>query len=180
MRYMTPDDLIPFSKLLNICAAAFDATLGDAKIDIYFESLRDIDIQDIAVAIKAHISTAKFFPRVSEIRAAALNASQPNEVTAGEAWDEVLGLVLSHAGTSSLPTFSTPRIEQCCRIVGGIDGIWRAGVEKESILHSQFVKAYASITGKVHHQDMIGRDEAMTVLHGISAQIEEEKEGKDE
>lgn len=61
---------------LSTLIAVFDAKLNDRQIDIYLEALADLDVQVLHSGCVELIKTARFFPRVAEIRQAANQAME--------------------------------------------------------------------------------------------------------
>jgi hypothetical protein len=60
-------DFDRFSEALIVLAEGFDAKLSAARINLYFEGLRDLDWPVLEAAFGQVLRTCKFFPRVAEI-----------------------------------------------------------------------------------------------------------------
>lgn len=174
---MTPQDETDFRIALEELEATW-GTIRSKTFEVYFKILSDLSLEVIQAAILYILGTRTLtgsFPVPAEIRAAALACNQINELTAAEAWIEVQAQILRCAGRTELPQFSTNRVRQACETLGGVNTIWRAGLEQEGMYRAQFTKAYDGMSEKQHKIDMIGRDEATKVLHGLYAQIDARK-----
>lgn len=85
------DDYKKFSILMAMLATAFsDKGIIQAKIDLYWEYLKDIDIDRLAEAVSVVIKTRKFstLPTIAELREAALGRDDEIETGALEAWGQ--------------------------------------------------------------------------------------------
>lgn len=73
-----PDDVDGMLTRLAIALprSKTDMATADAKLDIYGEALDDVALPDLQAACAALIRTARFFPTVAEIRAAAAPTAQ--------------------------------------------------------------------------------------------------------
>lgn len=83
---MTPQDAPLFIERLTAVAEVFDAKCSEAKITLYFEALKDLDVFSVLEALDAAITTCKFFPKPVEIRELAIGTV---EDLAESAWVEV-------------------------------------------------------------------------------------------
>jgi hypothetical protein len=156
-----------FVKILTIAAEVFGKEMSQGLIKVYFETLKDISFEQVSQALSSTVKTLKWFPKPSEIRELAL---QGKKILADEAWAEVLMLKDSCCGTGLEPVYSSPMIEQAARSVGGLNGIWMAGVDQESYIRHAFVQAYNGLAEREHKDLMIGapsREEAKQILNKI-------------
>ena len=76
-------------KLLGVAVGAFpnmqEKNLGPT-VGVWEEMLRDMPYEVAEKAMYKLLSTAKFFPTIAEIREAAVEITQPQRITASEAW----------------------------------------------------------------------------------------------
>lgn len=54
--------------MMLMLGEAFESTLTETRITIYYQALLDLPEQDVLQAMSECIKTCKFFPRVAEIR----------------------------------------------------------------------------------------------------------------
>ena len=74
---MTECDRPEFDKALATMAVAMRENITEDVLDIYFSALRDLEIKTVANAIISLSKTAKFFPKVGEIRELAAQVIPP-------------------------------------------------------------------------------------------------------
>jgi len=65
---MTNHDSAEFAELFTVLAQAFDKQASDLLVQIYFDSLKDFPIEEVARGIESAIRIKKFWPKVGEIR----------------------------------------------------------------------------------------------------------------
>ena len=167
---MTRSDFKAFGHLMARASVVFDADVSASKIDIYAQELQDLSLEDVSRAMQTCIRTQKWFPRIAEIRQAALPVET---LTAFEAWTEVQGLMRSYRGSPA--TFSSPRVEEACAAVGGLRTLTLASMDQEGMHRAHFTKAYDSLGARQAKQALIGREDAATVLRDLYKQIEEQR-----
>lgn len=80
---MTTDENGEFSRRLAALAEVFDVKLSAARVALYFESLRDLPLEVVVVAMNQALKGCKFFPRPIELREFAVGNS---EDAAEKAW----------------------------------------------------------------------------------------------
>jgi hypothetical protein len=100
-----------FGKGMAILSAIYpDYPLKDETMDSYWEFLRHLSNLDFERAVKRHISTCKWFPKVSEL----LQAVQAQEPTVIDIWNHLLAA----AETGKKPELDTAT-EQALAALGG-------------------------------------------------------------
>jgi hypothetical protein len=62
--------------MLEILCETYDKAPGKNQAKVYLRTLKDVDNEHLETAVFDHIAASKFFPRVSELRAAALRVRQ--------------------------------------------------------------------------------------------------------
>lgn len=65
---MTDRDWLKFFKLCALLSQAFDRPIDEALARIYFEGLRDFDIEQVAAAVNRAVRAKTFMPKVAELR----------------------------------------------------------------------------------------------------------------
>jgi hypothetical protein len=170
---MTSGEFDEFTKYLIVVANLKQRELSPEDITIYFNALSDLSLKQFRFALSAAVKSLKWFPQPSELRELAI---PQNSKSADEAWAEVLTLKNRCCGTGKEPAYSTPMVEQACRSVGGLNGIWMAGAEQESYIRHAFIQAYNGLAEREHKDLMIGapsREEAKHLLDKINKQMKE-------
>lgn len=108
---------------------------------LWARMLSDLPYQVAEAALMKVLSTSKFFPSVSDIRAAALELSTPRPPSALEAWAEVTRAISRYGyynPEEALASMSPP-VAKVVRLLG-----WREICisEEPGVLRAQFRKAY--------------------------------------
>lgn len=65
---MTDDDRVPFAEFMLALGETYGEPVTDARMEIYFSALRDLELSDLRRAGTIHVRAQKFFPRPSELR----------------------------------------------------------------------------------------------------------------
>ncbi len=84
---MTDDDRVAFAEFMLALGETYGEPISDARMEIYFASLRDLALTDIRRAATLHVRMQKFFPRPSELRDALGGSSNER---ADLAWTHLL------------------------------------------------------------------------------------------
>jgi hypothetical protein len=69
---MIIDDNGEFARRLNTLAELFDAKLSPQRKALYFEALRDLPFEKVAVGLNQAAKVCKFFPKPAELRSLAV------------------------------------------------------------------------------------------------------------
>ncbi len=89
---ITSADPALLARSLEMLALAYpDKQLSRQSLQVYLENLADIPSQILDAAVRAHIQSNPFFPRVSELRQAArkLTGGQPFEALEDNPYDRL-------------------------------------------------------------------------------------------
>lgn len=89
-----------FAGFMAALADNFNATVTKRKIQLYFDFLDDLTIEQVGRAVREIIATDRFFPTIGDIRRKTL---QSVEVKAMEAWSEVVN---AGGKYSTMPNFA--------------------------------------------------------------------------
>lgn len=65
---MTDEDKKRFAAMMGALGVAFDLTVTQQRMAIYFEALTDLRIEALEWAAKEAVARLKFFPRAAELR----------------------------------------------------------------------------------------------------------------
>ncbi len=87
---MTDQDRQPFAVLMLGLGETYGEPVSDARMEIYFAALADLELGAIRTAATVHAKLQKFFPRPAELRDAVLGSVEDR---ADLAWGAVLQLV---------------------------------------------------------------------------------------
>lgn len=87
---MTQRDRQSFAALMLAVGEVYGESVSDARMELYFAALADLDLGTISGAVEAHMRAQKFFPRPSEIREAIDGSAEDR---AEVAWTAVRRLV---------------------------------------------------------------------------------------
>jgi hypothetical protein len=141
-------DFDRFSDALVVLAEAFGTKLSAARIDIYFEGLRDLNWPALEVAFGQVLRTCKFFPVVAEIRETVAGGSQEDQ---GEhAWSQIW-IVLQRCGTYRSLYCEDPMVaETIRRLYGSWPDAWNiprqaADPIAYQVHHKNFVTTYCGL-----------------------------------
>lgn len=133
---------IEASKVIAVMMGAFPfMTMPQPTIELYEESIRDLDYATANAAVRRLILTAKKPPLIAEIREAAVNVRAGERRSGAEAWADVLAAV-SKFGVYNVPVFDDPVVGYAVASVG-----WRVicnAPETDAAPRAKFVDAYNS------------------------------------
>ncbi len=90
---MTNADRPAFAVLMLGLGETYGEAISDARMEIYFAALADLELRDVRMAANAHVRLEKFFPRPAELRSALQGSAEDR---ADLAWQAVLALVRRH------------------------------------------------------------------------------------
>lgn len=144
--------------------------------DVWANLLHDINDDDFMRTVKECALTLKYFPTIAEIRERALKR---HVMLSAEAWTEVLGEMEKVCGRGIRPSFSTPLIERAVRSIGGLDTIWKAGIDQETYYRMNFIKAYDAMVQRKQQEDILGlptKEDATKILEDFGLKMKSIKE----
>lgn len=133
------------AKLLTVIAANYPGfAVDEIKHGLWSDMLADIDYPTANMAVKRHIATSRFAPTIADIREQAMIASGQEEITAAEAWGELMQAVRLHGyyherdGLASLSPETRRVAEQIT---------WREINLSENldVLRGQFLRMYQAV-----------------------------------
>ena len=130
-------------RILGVLVAAFpNNKVAKETMDVYKLTLADIPLDVLEAATLQIITTAKFFPAVSEIRDAAHSIMLGlNKIpSAFEAWQEAV----EHCRQGNYDGYSHPLIERAVKVIG--IPYWQSmETTDEMATRAQFIRVYDSL-----------------------------------
>jgi hypothetical protein len=152
-------------KLLKILAATYPGyDLGEDTPDIYYSVLKDIPFDVLKTAALDHISRSPWFPKVCELRKAAVDIAMDSRrfPNAYDAWGE-MDYAIRRWGRDRKPDFDNPVLERTIASLG-----WRNLCMSTNQVadRARFIEAY-----NIYLQRSI--DEAVTLpqVKALSAKL---------
>jgi hypothetical protein len=173
---MTEHDRQPFAELLLAIGETYGEPVSDARLEIYFRALSDLDFTDVRSAADIHVRMQKFFPRPAELREAVEGSVEDQ---AELAWSHVRREIrrVGYLGVPSWPDEATRRAAH--ELYGG----WTAlcsNLPAEGVglvtAAKQFKATYGAYARLEAHEAICfptGRDEAKAQLVGIRNALNE-------
>lgn len=166
------------AQILAVLTAAFpNNKVSKSTLDIYKLTLADIPLDVLEAATLQIITTAKFFPAVSEIRDAATSIMLGlNKIpSAFEAWEEVqtqislCGDYYRYQIAAQVPTYSSPIIAKAVDVMG-----YRTLCESENIVadRAHFFRVYESLFNRaVDDTKMLPRVKEFSANYQLASSI---------
>lgn len=99
---MQVSDNTAFRHRLEALAEVFNTKLSAARIALYFEALRDLDLSVVVAALNDAVKVCKFFPKPAELREFALGNGEDRTETAWLAFRKAMKVAGSYASVSLL------------------------------------------------------------------------------
>lgn len=143
---MNKNDKKPFAALLAGLAEAFDVALSPSRIEIYFNALSDMSLEQVQEAGSHLARSSRFFPKPVDFREAVLPDA---EAQALHAYDKVAEASKAIGAYSSV-SFGDPVIHKIIDSLGGwVDVCSRpADAEKEKWWKKEFERMYRLYAGQ--------------------------------
>jgi hypothetical protein len=137
----------------NFCRDTNAANL-QATLQLYYQLLRDVPIEQLRQAVLRHVSSCKWFPTVAELRTAATALQQIPMQSAVEAWGEVMACMAKSAyycfeDHVREPHFANPITERLVQSLG-----WRTLCLSENGIadRARFLDAYDQLAARDQHE----------------------------
>ena len=143
------------AKLLAVLAAAYPKfEVHDVKVQVWHEMLGDIDYAVANMAVKKLIMQNTFPPAIAEVRKAAAELTNPENLTSSEAWGEVTSAIRNYGyyrEEEALASMS-PTTAQLVRYMG-----WREICMSEDIgvIRGQFLRMYEQIATREQEKQLL-------------------------
>ena len=152
---MTPNERDATLKLLMLAKKTFPDSKADAEtLLLYTAALDDLTYPQVKAGVLKLLNTAKFFPKVAEIREAAnamvAHVKHEGKPDAGEAWGEALKFMKARGPYDTRPfQFSCPEGEEAVERIG-VTSLFALEVKDEPIVRAQFMKIYEKLLATKH------------------------------
>ncbi|MBN1459046.1 MAG: hypothetical protein JXA57_05885 [Armatimonadetes bacterium] len=143
------------AKILGALAVAYPSfQVGELRHRLWSEMLVDLDYRLADTAVRRHIATSRFAPSIAEIREQALQAITPDQLTAAEAWGELMEAVRRHYVTH--PEEALTELSPATRRVAEMIG-WRQIYlcQELDVLRGQFLRMYEQVQGRITREAML-------------------------
>lgn len=132
------------TKIITMLAAAYpNQALSTPTMQVYTQFLSDLSYEQAQAAVIKHIATSKFFPRISEIRQAALEVSLDKLPAPAEAWNEAQKQIRLK-GYTGKPDFSNPLIAKTVDAMGGWMELCQSE-EPTGVIRAHFLRIYEGL-----------------------------------
>jgi hypothetical protein len=163
---MTKKEMIVILAVLKEAYKDFQVT--EAKIDLWFNLLGDLDFKIVQVAVKKLILESPFVPTISDIRKQAIEIMHPG-IDATEAYGEVRKAIKEYGydnAPGALQSMS-PLTRKVCEYIG-----WQniCLSEEPSVIRGQFLRMYEQLREKEQKE--------MLLPEGLKKEILEIAENK--
>jgi len=134
----------------------------ETDYDVMWEFLRDLDDRDFLKAISKLVMTTKDINRATNLIALIRDHAIPEDVSAGEAWGDVLKQI-SSIGSYGQPNFKDPLTAKVVACIG-----WRNLCLSENIAieRAHFLKIYETLAKR-------NRIDALTISHDTKKLIDD-------
>lgn len=136
-----------FGKLMALLETVFPqgADVSKKKIDLYYEMLSDIPIDNIRANIQVLVNTRKYptFPTIAEIRQPLTDSDRKIETE--QAWLQVIEKIRDVGHWKSV-TFDDPCIMKAIEAMGGWERVAMVDIKDTKWLRMEFEKVYASVS----------------------------------
>jgi hypothetical protein len=143
------------AKLLVVLAASYPRfEVDDVKVQVWYEMLGDLDYAVANMAVKKLIMQNTFPPAIAEVRKAAAELTNPENLTSSEAWGEVTSAIRKYGyyrEGEALASMS-PTTAQVVRYMG-----WREICMSEDIgvIRGQFLRMYEQIATREQEKQLL-------------------------
>jgi len=147
-------------KMFSIIVALCDKTEKFAEadrtmVDAWTEMLADIPFDLAVSAIKVHVATSPFPPKISDIRKAAVSLTQPQlSITADEAWDCVHRAVRQYGINLKKYAMTTMPPE----VAAFVDKSWYKDIcltQNVDVVRGQFMRSWDARTTKARTEVLL-------------------------
>lgn len=167
-----------FAELITALGVSFNRTIDKKTLNVYYDFLKDIEIDVLKQAIKRIISTNKFFPSIAEIRETSATIKTKNlQLNAEEEWQNVLNAIRKfdvYDGESAIETLK-PYTAKVVKMLG-----WYRLCMSENIVweKKEFIKIFNQEQEDLKQYQMLGDNLTSQELTYKEQLLLEEKEYK--
>jgi len=144
---MTAEDKPKFLEIMTAFCERDNKSLGKFALRMYFESLKDLSIEEFEQAAVVLFQTHKFFPKPADFREA-LGLSSENDAIL--AWSQVVRAA-KHIGAYESVQFSDPVIHSVIEAMGGWIGFCDTPETELKWKAKEFQTLYKAMKAKTGH-----------------------------
>lgn len=161
-----------FATLMLGIAEYYNESMSSPRIEIYWEALKDFDIDSIDRALKLHLrsDSGQFMPKVADIFKLIEGTSSDTAIVA---WTKV-EKAISRVGAYASVVFDDAIIQKVISDMGSWSGLCHKNVDEMPFVAKEFQQRYRhyKTTGKVtnHPKVLIGLAEAANQLQGFKSE----------
>lgn len=171
---MTHQDRPGFLQVMCALGEAFDTQISDSRLEIYFQALSDLTLEQVREAARAHVQSSRFFPKPVELREAIAGRIEDR---ADEAWAQLVSMV-RRIGYTGKPNWQDPLLERTAKeLYGG----WSALCSRlpsdgpEMLGQAKLFKATYTAYARRASADRLAlpsKDEAKAVLGNLKRELD--------
>ena len=187
---MTPKERDATLKLLMLAKKTFPDSKADAEtLLLYTAALDDLTYPQVKAGVLKLLNTAKFFPRIADIREASnamvAHVNHEGKPDAGEAWGEVIKFMHERSQCDTRPfPWSCPEVKEAVKRIGKTS-LFALEMKDEPIVRAQFMKIYEKLLATAHDKKVMdvaakkmGRD-VTALIGGVAGKMKmcEDSEG---
>lgn len=140
---MTPQDRAAFLEVVVGFAELKGKQLSAPALELYWRAMQHWSLADFRVAAEQLIRTCEFMPTPKDFE----DLRKANELTAGEAWADVLKYVRS-GGEDETDFGDQPRTVAAVRAIGGFRAIAMSRTDQTPFLERRFAEHYDAISDR--------------------------------
>lgn len=148
-------------KLLGMLSAAYPnmKEVTDITANIWFDCIKDIDLDIALIAIKKYILESPFSPTVADIRKRITDITTPLEdkTDSSEAWGEVVNAMKNYGSYNEIEALKnmSPTTRKVVKHMS-----WREICLSENlgVIRGQFLKMYATVVEKENQNRLLPAD----------------------
>jgi hypothetical protein len=126
------------------------------RADVWIRMLEDLPGDALKAAVTKLICTSTFCPSIAELRTAATAVTSPesSELTAGEAWGEVLSEI-GRVGWCGAPRFSSPLIERAVQCTANWRDLCATDLDQMPTHRARFQSSFDGLQRQAHEQRVL-------------------------
>ena len=138
---MTNKDEPRFIQAFTGLCAYFDKSYSDMLLEIYWQGLKDMEIEDVEHSFYVAFKTAKFFPKIAELREAHEGGPEGKALLAWEQLQEAI----RRGGANESVLFVDSKITRVIELLGGWFQVCMWPATELQFRRHEFIQAYKAI-----------------------------------
>ena len=173
-------------KRLIALAEAVGETCSPQRLDLYLQALADLDFLKLKACLEGMLNTARWFPKIPEIREAVLGGPDRD---AAEAWEKIARIIpqwrsalelecdaLGSGFTCGTASFDLPDgqvLRQCLLRLGGPRALAAMNPAHLNLLRKDFVTEYCNLQRE--HPELLTLNEVNPQVRGLLKSLGDKK-----